>query len=122
MGVMDNPSSVITQVSRDEEGGKAAAERGECLYFCPARAHVRGGGGGGWARKSLAPSSRPTTRELHRKLLYRVKTRDFPAKRRKVKLSLSLCCAQIMIAALLACDESDGNDVLTLDEDGFNFN
>lgn len=25
---MDNPSSVITQVSRDEEGSKAAADRG----------------------------------------------------------------------------------------------
>lgn len=26
---MDNPSSVITQVSRDEEGSKAAGERGK---------------------------------------------------------------------------------------------
>lgn len=33
--VMDNPSSVITQVSRDEEASKAAAERGESFYFCP---------------------------------------------------------------------------------------
>lgn len=30
---MDNPSSIITQVSRDEEGSKAAAERGEWLVF-----------------------------------------------------------------------------------------
>lgn len=37
---MDNPSSVITQVSRDEEGSKAAGERGKValdgfffLYF-----------------------------------------------------------------------------------------
>lgn len=28
LDVMDNPSSVITQVSRDEEGSKAAADRG----------------------------------------------------------------------------------------------
>lgn len=35
MVVMDNPSSVITQVSRDEEASKAAAERGESFYFCP---------------------------------------------------------------------------------------
>lgn len=30
---MDNPSSVITQVSRDEEGNKAAGERGKWLYL-----------------------------------------------------------------------------------------
>lgn len=35
MVVMDNTSSVITQVSRDEEASKAAAERGESSYFCP---------------------------------------------------------------------------------------
>lgn len=39
---MDNPSSVITQVSRDDEGNRGAAERGECPDFCPAWAHVRG--------------------------------------------------------------------------------
>ena len=37
MVVMDNPSSVITQVSRDEEASKAAAERGESLYFWPTK-------------------------------------------------------------------------------------
>lgn len=36
---MDNPSSVITQVSRDEEGGKAAGERGES-GFTSAHAHL----------------------------------------------------------------------------------
>lgn len=30
---MDNPSSVITQVSRDEEGNKAAGERGKLLIY-----------------------------------------------------------------------------------------
>lgn len=35
MDVMDNPSSVITQVSRDEEASKAAPDRGESFYFCP---------------------------------------------------------------------------------------
>lgn len=35
MVVMDNPSSVITQVSRDEEASKAAADRGESFYVCP---------------------------------------------------------------------------------------
>lgn len=33
LDVMDNPASIITQVSRDEEGSKAAAERGEWGYF-----------------------------------------------------------------------------------------
>lgn len=35
--VMDNPSSVITQVSRDEEASKAAAERGESLFLSHSR-------------------------------------------------------------------------------------
>lgn len=33
MDVMDHPSSVITQVSRDEEASKAAADRGESLLL-----------------------------------------------------------------------------------------
>lgn len=31
--VMDSPSSVITQVSRDDEGSKAAGEKGEFLFI-----------------------------------------------------------------------------------------
>lgn len=35
---MDSPSSVITQVSRDEEATKGAGERGEFLFsFRPGR-------------------------------------------------------------------------------------
>lgn len=33
LDVMDNPSSVITQVSRDEEGNKAVGERGKLLIY-----------------------------------------------------------------------------------------
>lgn len=38
---MDNPSSVITQVSRDEEASKAAPDRGESLYFCPTQKNLK---------------------------------------------------------------------------------
>ncbi|CAN9498114.1 unnamed protein product [Ophioblennius macclurei] len=39
---MDNPSSIITQVSRDEEGGKASGERGSSLS--PSSKKPRSGG------------------------------------------------------------------------------
>lgn len=133
LDVMDNPSSVITQVSRDDEGNRGAAERGECPDFCPAWAHVRGEG--------------EKKKKEKEKVMQLQRDRDQPRQKSRkfallglggllhgmgvlLKWSLngrkcqrcSVLHTFLRSRPFLACDESGGSDVIMLAWDGLSVN
>lgn len=123
LDVMDNPSSVITQVSRDEEGNKAAGERGELSLFlsrlgsCQKKTTKK---------KKLCTilNSENTHTYTHTNLLYWINTVKSAAQNTTVgkvdwsyntkTVTVSLFCI-VYGCGPLACDESEGSDVVMFD-------
>lgn len=115
LDVMDNPSSVITQVSRDEDGNKAAGERGKLLiyllyiyYFLKYPCAVMSGEKG---KEKFCNSWTPSLRS---KLLMSSSTDKASVRkvdRKQVGARRPRCCVYIMAAALWPLMKSKGNDV-----------
>lgn len=117
LDVMDNPSSVITQVSRDEEGNKAAGERGKLLiylYYIYINFFLNTPVQSCQGKKGKEKFCNSWTPSLSSKLLMSSSTDKASVRkvdRKQVRARRPRCCVYIMAAALWPLMKSKGNDV-----------